>query len=325
MKTHAPVIICTLNRHIHFKRCVESLAACTHAEKTDLFIGLDYPSSNAHLEGYKIIEGYLPTINGFKSVNITKRNKNYGAINNWMSMQGYVFEQYSRIIISEDDNIFSTDFLNFVNKGLEKYKDRDDIFSVSGYGYNLPPPKTYNLDVYSWCGFSAWGVGMWKQKWEAAKLYDEQHVFTVINTFFKQINEIYTFNKIANSRLNKLILMHVEKIVHGDVYYCLYQYINKMYSIFPVISRARNEGHDGSGINCGNSEKNIFKNQRLFFGEINYELPENIYNKSIINEHFSKFFQKSKKHKILLFVKLLLLKIGLLNSKSNKILNNLTK
>lgn len=37
-----PVLIPTLNRFQHFKECVESLAVCTHADKTELLIGLDY-------------------------------------------------------------------------------------------------------------------------------------------------------------------------------------------------------------------------------------------------------------------------------------------
>ena len=40
---YTPILIPTLNRYNHLKRCVESLAKCTHADKTDLYIALDYP------------------------------------------------------------------------------------------------------------------------------------------------------------------------------------------------------------------------------------------------------------------------------------------
>ena len=36
-----PVCIPTLNRYEHLKACVESLQRCTHADKTELIIGLD--------------------------------------------------------------------------------------------------------------------------------------------------------------------------------------------------------------------------------------------------------------------------------------------
>ena len=37
MNNFAPVLIPTLCRYDHLKRCIESLSACTHAEKTDLY------------------------------------------------------------------------------------------------------------------------------------------------------------------------------------------------------------------------------------------------------------------------------------------------
>ena len=41
--TFYPVVIPTLNRFDHFRNCVESLVRCTHADKTELIIGLDFP------------------------------------------------------------------------------------------------------------------------------------------------------------------------------------------------------------------------------------------------------------------------------------------
>lgn len=47
-----PIVIPTLNRYEHFKKCVESLARNTHADKTELIVGLDYPPSDKYMEGY---------------------------------------------------------------------------------------------------------------------------------------------------------------------------------------------------------------------------------------------------------------------------------
>jgi len=58
MNNYAPVVIPTLNRHTHFKCCVESLATCTNADRTDLFIFLDYPLKDVHWEGYELIKAY---------------------------------------------------------------------------------------------------------------------------------------------------------------------------------------------------------------------------------------------------------------------------
>ena len=42
-RNYAPVIIPTLSRFEHFKRCWESLENCTGADKTEVFVALDYP------------------------------------------------------------------------------------------------------------------------------------------------------------------------------------------------------------------------------------------------------------------------------------------
>ena len=46
IKEFAPVLIPTLNRYEHFKRCLESLERCTWAEKTDVYVALDFPPSD---------------------------------------------------------------------------------------------------------------------------------------------------------------------------------------------------------------------------------------------------------------------------------------
>lgn len=46
-----PILIPTLDRYEHFKKCIESLAKNTHANKTELVIGLDYPPSEKYMDG----------------------------------------------------------------------------------------------------------------------------------------------------------------------------------------------------------------------------------------------------------------------------------
>ena len=58
IKIYAPVIILTLNRFEKFKKCLESLEACTGADKTDVYVSLDYPPSEKYVEGWKKIDSY---------------------------------------------------------------------------------------------------------------------------------------------------------------------------------------------------------------------------------------------------------------------------
>ena len=78
IKFFAPVIIPTLCRYDHFKQCIESLSKCTLANKTEIYVGLDYPVKEEHWDGYKKIKSYLDSVGnmGFKKLIVIEREHN---------------------------------------------------------------------------------------------------------------------------------------------------------------------------------------------------------------------------------------------------------
>ena len=118
--TYSPVVIPTLNRYEHFKRCLESLERCSGAEYTDVYIGLDYPPSDKYIEGWKLIDEYLikkEAKNGFKKLIIKRRKTNCGVggpTDNGELLVKEILMDYDRYIFTEDDNEFSPNFLEYV-------------------------------------------------------------------------------------------------------------------------------------------------------------------------------------------------------------------
>ena len=129
---YAPVIIPTLCRFEHFKRCIDSLSRCTGAEYTDLYIGLDFPAKDSHWPGYNKICGYVSQITGFNQVIVYKREYNYGASANTHALKESIIKQYDRYIFSDDDNEFSPNFLDYMNEGLTRFKDNPNILKICG-------------------------------------------------------------------------------------------------------------------------------------------------------------------------------------------------
>lgn len=282
---YAPVLIATLNRYDHFKRCVESLSKCREAECTELFIALDYPKLEVHKSGYKSILSYLSGgIKGFKKINIIKRDVNFGADLNFRDAWTQVFEKYDRIIITEDDNEFSTDFLNFINLGLDLYEDRDDVLSICGYNYPIKFKKEPG-EYFLYQGFSAWGYGTWRRKYQ--KL-----------TFdINEIQDCMIQDKCRRAIRSKFIRSHLNSIlktnlVTGDTYHCFYQYMNSMSSLFPKISRVRNHGHDGTGVHGSDlPQKNIYKDQYIFEGVSEIEFIDNLKINYSVNREIDKYLE----------------------------------
>lgn len=305
MNNFAPVLIPTLNRHVHFKRCVESLSACTHADKTDLYIFLDYPLKDNHWDGYEHIKACLPNIKGFKTVNIIEREKNYGVVDNTFRSMEYLFERYDKLIYSEDDNEFSPNFLVYINKGLNEFVHDPSVFAVCGYNYPMKIPIKYINNHYFVQGFSAWGFGMWKTKYESLDLS--------IANLKKFLRNPLNIIKLKNKQYDLLIgLINVVKSgnVYGDRMFCYNNIIKGTYSVFPLISKVRNHGHDDSGSHCTRMLNDIFSSQVIddqetFDYDINVEKENTIINKALRN-HINDFTKNSFKKKFKSLIKYLL-------------------
>ena len=132
-KLLAPVIIPTLNRYDHLKRCIESLERCTGVEYTKLYVGLDYPPSAKYEEGWKKVHQYLQykcKNNKFNEIVILEKDTNLGAVKNIEELETFISQKYGRFIFTEDDNEFSPNFLDFINQGLERYNHRGLLTGV---------------------------------------------------------------------------------------------------------------------------------------------------------------------------------------------------
>lgn len=257
MKVYSPILICTLNRFEHFKRCVESLTRCNGSNKTDLYISLDFPLKNAHWDGYSKIKKYLDEIAGFQSITIIKRTKNFGSRINYIRAEDEVFAKYDRLIITEDDNEFSPNFLEYINEGLEKYYNDPNIYSVCGYNYPLDMPFSYKSNFYINNIFAGWGYGLWKHKrWEQPSSISE-----VSEYFFMHPLELLKSKRNGHYLLPHIVNMIRSGQLYGDVLINLYLLIEMKYCVFPVTSKVKNNGHDGSGDNSGIDLRGVYSNQ----------------------------------------------------------------
>ena len=258
MSEYAPVLICTLNRFIHFKNCIESLVKCKHADQTDLYIGLDYPANESHWEGYELINEYLQSIVGFKSLNVIRRETNFGVQKNFDDAFRIVFNNYEYLIVSEDDNVFSGNFLDFINQGLRKFMDDPQIYAVCGYNYPIQMPVNFSSNYYLANAYSGWGCGIWRKKY--------QNFFQEYMNYDKVISRLNNINECLNSITSTNAFLSIARngSILGDYAISGGLNLSNMYCVFPSITKVKNNGHDGSGVNCGLlNVDNIFYEQKL--------------------------------------------------------------
>lgn len=182
-------------------------------------------------------------------IEVIKRSENYGVLKNVVDAQKYIFERYETCIYSEDDNEFSPNFLQYINKGLILYKNDPYVIAISGYVY----PYAKEIDkgnAFKGIGFSAWGVGEWKNKRISLKV-DDVNCFAegVLKSWSKSFK---IFRKSPKS-INSLMTMHTNHLVWGDSIILDNCILYGYHCIFPVISKVRNWGNDGSGLHARRS------------------------------------------------------------------------
>lgn len=256
-----PVLIITLNRREHLQRCIESLKKNKYAEDTELYIGLDYPPNEKYMDGYKDVVSYLEKgIHGFKNVVILKQKENKGPFSNFVDLQNLAYEKYDRFIYTEDDNEFSSNYLEYMNKALDRYELEENILAVSGYSYPINTEKfsgnVFLCDSY----FSALGYGMWKNKEKHMREYLNRVYFEDLYRNRNYMGKLQKTSKNQYSNMVKGMLGYTPDIFQRgcirevDLTFALYMQAFQMKVVFPVISKVRNWGYDGSGVNCNQVE-----------------------------------------------------------------------
>lgn len=265
MKKYAPIIIPTLNRYSHFKRCLESLEKCPGAKQTDVYVGLDYPPNEAYKEGWLKIDEYLKrkeTHHGFAKLVVFRRERNCGTSGktcNSLLLANHVLASYERYILSEDDNEFSPNFLEYMNKNLDAYEEDPEVLAVCGYSY----PIEWKVSNGATClkenvSVPMFGIGFWKNK--RISYIKELEDGIILDSLKKTIHNGKYRKMIDPGKMGyfyatcKSIFIKSRK---GNAY-CessdfsarCYLAIADKYVISPVISKVRNHGFDGSGNMC---------------------------------------------------------------------------
>ncbi len=254
---YAPVIILTLNRYEHLKRCLESLSSNTWAEMTEVYISVDYPTKEEWVDGYNKIIKYLNEKKwNFKKVNIYIQETNLGAPENCKFLREKAFEKYDRVIMMEDDIETSPNFLEYMNQCLEYGEKDEKCHCVCSWSRNLKLKEDAPYTIYKGVNFCGWGVGIWKNKYK--KMENEisfswldsvtDSVFKMSKLYQKKYHLFYLFFNDYVLRYNPVFQYKNGDIRPCDMIQSTYMIMNDLYAIYPVVSKCRNHGFDGTGL-----------------------------------------------------------------------------
>ena len=285
---YAPVMIITCNRDQHLARCIESLQKNEYAKDTELYISVDYPWAEQYIEGWKnVCELLKRPIEGFKRVTIYYQEQNLGFYKNKTYLYNKVYEQHDRVIFTEDDNEFSPNFIEYIDKGLMQFEKDPNVFAICGYGYDYKFDAQGN-NVIALTNCCVWGCGFWREK--EKKVYDQLRLSVwekkARNPFI--MGRLYRNRKRLFSRMLGVLLSEEqdEMIEKRDISRGIVMALNGWYTVNPVISKVRNWGWDGTGLNIpGIKEKQEeYENQKID-GNLHFEYSSIRLVPDIVNDH----------------------------------------
>ncbi|WP_099464650.1 glycosyltransferase family protein [Parabacteroides provencensis] len=277
----APIIITVYTRIKHFKRTIEALRKNSLAKDSELYIVSDAAYRSEDILLVEQVRCFAEHIEGFKKTHLLFWKDNLGPSTSWKKAIEIVLQNHDSFIGMEDDILVAPSYLQYLNDGLQFYKEDKKVFCICAFTAPFRIPKYYNKDVYFYNGLSPWGFAIWKDRYEKIdqNYYDRYFELKKNKVLYKKFLSIGFYIKgilIADSK---------GEIEADDMRWYYHMVKNDMCSVFPVVSKTQNWGFDGTGIHC--NDKNYFwtkpeldeRNQLTTF------IPFKGYNEDILRNH----------------------------------------
>jgi len=222
-----PIVLFAYNKHDLTGRVLLALANNTLAKESDLIVFLDVPKIKTPIktqELYSLINSYAKK---FKSLTIRLRSHNFGLFGNITKGITEVLNNAEACIVLEDDIITSPYFLQYMNDGLNFYKNNKDVFSLSSLNFFTGTVGETFFSEIADC----WGFAIWKRSWDlinfnSQELLKEVNIktFSNVNLHSLDVNVGNTYNwkllleDTANGIRNSwAVCMHVTAILHNQL------------------------------------------------------------------------------------------------------------
>lgn len=241
----APIVIFAFNRPNALRNTIQSLLKNEEAKESDLYIFVDGARLNKKGDQEKVnaVQDYVKGIKGFKNFHYTFSDKNKGLGNSIIEGVTQVINQYGKAIILEDDLVFSTNFLSYMNQGLNQYEKEIKVFSICGYSNKIKVPKEYKYDTYFCTRSSSWGWGTWANRWNS--------IDWELKNWEQYSSQRKAFNKWGGSDCFKMLNDWKNgKNQSWAIRFCFAEFLQNKISLFPIISKIKNNGFNGEGTNC---------------------------------------------------------------------------
>ncbi len=243
----SPICLFVYKRYDTTKLMLESLLACPECADSELYVFMDEARNDSEANDVEKVRALFDNLQGFKAIHPYPARMNKGMARSVIDGVTTVLEKHESIIVLEDDLVVAPDFLTFMNAALEAYRDRSDIWSISGYTPTLKEIEQYDKNsVFLVPRAQCWGWATWSDRWETVDWEVSDFNYLARNKKRRK-----AFDMGGNDLFRTLEMEHRERIESWAVRWAYAASKQKMWTVNPMQSKVQNIGLKSSTSHVG--------------------------------------------------------------------------
>lgn len=274
-KIDVPVALIFFNRPTPFQKVFD----CVKRERpSKLFLIQDGPraTSKTDIDNIKACRKICNEIDWDCEVIKIYSDENLGCGRRIFSGLSEAFKHVDRLVIIEDDIMFSESFLPFCAELLEKYKNDQRIHQISGMNH-ISDYQDCNNSYFFSRGGAIWGWATWKRVWDEIDwdlvISEDEYISkTLVRNKFPRDYGTYLTSKAKDLRN---LISNGKAPSYWSFHLLYYSYIQNRLNIVPKKNLISNIGITADSAHAdSNLNKFSKRTQRVFFTKMqNLEFP----------------------------------------------------
>ncbi len=160
----APIAIFAYRRTDHLERTLDALEACPEFASSRVFVFSDGPKSDAAVHDVAAVRQLIQTRKR-SNMTVIEAPSNQGLAASVIAGVSRLCDEFGRVIVIEDDLVVSPLTLTWLNAGLDRYADDENVYQISAYQWWNPLLDQRMCGLFGQMAVS-WGWATWKRAWD---------------------------------------------------------------------------------------------------------------------------------------------------------------
>lgn len=263
----SPIILFVYDRPEHTRQTLEALAVNTLAQESELIVyadGVKDGASEGQIEKIWRTREVVRSRQWCKNVTVIESDRNKGLAASIIFGVTETVNLYGTVIVLEDDIVTGRHFLEYMNAALRKYKDKRQVWHITGW--RDPVRKAKEGGSYFYPTMDCWGWATWADRWR----YFKKDAAYYQSTFTDEMKFHFNIEGSEEGMWGQIEDNISGRLDTWAIFWYATIFLNgagRGLCLAPTRSLVRNIGLDNSGEHCGKDSMRVIKDSIDFRGE----------------------------------------------------------